>query len=62
MIRNSNNDWQDICEINPLKVEFKYLGDIPVLIARDFFTNPDAITEFFSKGHWWENGTNEVMF
>lgn len=61
MIRNSNNDWQDICEINPLKVEFKYLGDIPVLIARDFFTNPDAITEFFSKGHWWENGTNEVM-
>ena len=63
MIENSNDVWVDISATNKLKFEFSYVGkdnDIPILYVRDFFKDPNAVTNFLKSGHWWTNGNNSM--
>ena len=61
MIQSTNEKWQKISELNNLKFEYQYLnGDIPVLVAQDYFKYPDLVRQFLDEGHWWTNGCNDM--
>tara|TARA_B100000131_G_C18115383_1_gene611113 strand:- start:151 stop:1005 length:855 start_codon:yes stop_codon:yes gene_type:complete len=63
MIKSSNDRWAEVSVVNNLKYEFRYLGkdgDIPVLVAEDFFKFPDLVKEFLEGGLWWTNGCNDL--
>ena len=60
-IESSSDHWQRIAVLNNLKFEFQFLGengDIPIIVAKDFFKFPDLVREFFSRGYWWDNFTD----
>jgi len=62
MIESSSRIWDDICHLNNLKYEFRLLGkdnDIPVLVAEDYFKEPDKVGEFLRGGYWWDNSDNK---
>lgn len=58
MITSRSKIWEEICVVNNVKFEFRYVGknnDIPILVANDYLKFPDKVQDFFVKGDWWDN-------